>query len=133
MNAPSARWEIQRRAYWIRPDSDRWLRHDCFRYQRPAHPDERKYRADQPRVPAGSPGGGQWVGDGGTGSQSVDDTRVISDLPDDRPAAGDQYAQNRGGSRWTSSSGRPLDVTPAQAARLAVARARADEAIARVR
>jgi hypothetical protein len=71
--------------------------------------------------------------DGGTGSQSVDDTRVISDLPDDRPAAGDQYAQNRGGSRWTSSSGRPLDVTPAQAARLAVARARADEAIARVR
>ena len=46
---------------------------------------------------------------------------------------GDQLAQNRRGSGFVSSSGRTLEVTPAQAARLEVARTRADEAIARVR
>lgn len=52
----------------MRSDATRWLRQDYQRFQRPQHPDEVKYSADQPRVPAGNPDGGQWTSEGGLGS-----------------------------------------------------------------
>lgn len=61
---------------------------------------------------------------------------MISDAEPDGWLAGEEYAQNRsgaGGSRFSSSSGLPLELTPAQAARLEAVRAQATEAIARVR
>jgi hypothetical protein len=45
------------------PDPSRWLQPDQSRFQ-PPQPYERKYAADQPRVPAGNPGAGQFAGDG---------------------------------------------------------------------
>lgn len=35
-----------------------------------------KYSADQPRVPAGNPEGGQWTGDGGSRNRAVGSGRV---------------------------------------------------------
>jgi CDI toxin RNase A-like protein len=74
------------------------------------HPTQlRKYRPDQPRVPAGNPDGGQWTGDGGGGRITAnigaqrptggggaggDDPRVISDAtPDNTWKPGARYAQ----------------------------------------
>lgn len=38
----------------------------------------RAYHADQPRVPAGNPNGGQWTdGDTGDGHDSADDARIV--------------------------------------------------------
>jgi hypothetical protein len=54
----------------------------------------RKYRPDQPRVPAGNPDGGQWTSEGGG---PRDDPRVISDVtPDDVFRPGTQLAQKTG-------------------------------------
>jgi HK97 family phage portal protein len=39
-------------------------------------PQERKFNPDQPRVPAGQPGGGRWTGDGGGGLNLGGDDRV---------------------------------------------------------
>lgn len=92
----------------------------------------RKYRSDQPRIPAGSPGGGQWTSDGpGTGPQ-----QVLSDAtPDNLWRPGVDYAQNtsRGPRGSVFVNGQWLQPTPAQAARLAVAESRANAAIERVR
>src|SRR3712207_6683082 len=41
----------------------------------------RKYRPDQPRVPAGNPDGGQWTSEGG--GVGINDPRVISDATPD--------------------------------------------------
>ncbi|WP_147292604.1 hypothetical protein [Undibacter mobilis] len=51
----------------------------------------RKYRPDQPRVPAGRREGGQWMSDVGGGG--INDSRVISDAtPDNDWIPGAQYA-----------------------------------------
>ncbi len=71
----------------------------------------RKYSPDQPRVPKGNPDGGQWTGDAGKDGG-------------DRARSTDISAQRRGGPR--------MPATPAQHARLAVANARAREAVSRV-
>jgi hypothetical protein len=94
----------------------------------------KKYSPDQPRVPAGNPGGGQWTSDGGNGP--ANDSRVASDVtPDNAWIPGAQYAQNtrRGGGGPILINGEWLDPTPAQAARLTVAEAQARDALARVR
>jgi hypothetical protein len=55
------------------------------------------FNPNQPRVPRGSPGGGQWTGDGGTGSgdgSGRNDPRILSDAtPDNDWQPGAQYAQ----------------------------------------
>jgi hypothetical protein len=89
------------------------------------------FNQEQPRVPAGHPDGGQWTNGGGGGT----DSRIISDAPSDsdwKPGA--QYANaSRRGSGSGRGGGRFNEPEPGQAARLAIAQARADEAIARVR
>jgi hypothetical protein len=94
----------------------------------------KKYSPDQPRVPAGNPGGGQWTSDGE--NEPANDSRVVSDVtPDNTAIPGAQYAQNtrRGGGGSILINGEWLDPTPAQAARLTVAEAQAQDALARVR
>jgi hypothetical protein len=94
----------------------------------------KKYSPDQPRVPAGNSDGGQWTSDGGNGP--ADGSRVVSDVtPDNTWIPGEQYAQNtrRGGGGPILIDGNWLDPTPAQAARLTVAEAQAQDALARVR
>jgi len=85
---------------WTRPDAHLLVRPDWRRFvPRDAddHPFalyERKYRPDQPRVPAGNSDGGQWTADGGGGSRlpgsqptskppPINDPRVISDATPD--------------------------------------------------
>jgi hypothetical protein len=60
----------------------------------------RKYRADQPRVPAGASDGGQWTnGGGGTGRN---DPRVLSDAtPDNTAIPGARYAANESERRYS--------------------------------
>ena len=59
---------------------------------------KRKYRPDQPRVPAGSREGGQWTDEGGGGG--LNDSRVISDAtPDSDWIPGAQYAAGPRGPR----------------------------------
>jgi hypothetical protein len=48
---------------------------------------ETRYRPDQPRVPAGSPDGGQWTDDGGTGNRV--DVALAGRLIDQRVGVGD--------------------------------------------
>ena len=98
---------------WTRPDAHLFVRPDWRRFvPRDAadHPFalyERKYRPDQPRVPAGNSDGGQWTADGGGGGSGspgsqptskpapINDPRVISDAtPDNDWKPGAQYAQN---------------------------------------
>jgi hypothetical protein len=108
---------------------------------------ERKYRPDQPRVPAGVPEGGQWTVDGAGSVQRTsvreesrrsgeNDARVLSDVtPDDDAKPGAQHAQNRRpGSQFRQLyiNGRVVEPTPGQAARLAVVEAQARDAIRRV-
>jgi len=100
----------------------RWTRHDAHRFLRPdwrRHVQkgsdlealyeqiERKYRPDQPRVPAGVREGGRWMADGsgsGAGTPSDgstsgntsgrNDPRVLSDAnPENQAIPGAQYAQ----------------------------------------
>jgi hypothetical protein len=83
------------------------------------------FNANQPRVPAGNPDGGQWTtADSGRGN----DARVMSDAtPDNDWKPGRQYATKRRG------RGSVPEAEPGQVARLAVAEARAQDAIRRVR
>jgi hypothetical protein len=46
-------WLERQRSRFTRHDAHRWLRHDAHRYK--------AYNPNQPRVPAGSPEGGQWT------------------------------------------------------------------------
>ena len=80
-----------------------------------------KYRADQPRVPAGNPHGGQWT-DGG-------DSGISPDLVDDAQWAS---GRNRAPTR-ALINGRWQALTPGQGARLAVAEARARDTLQNVR
>jgi len=99
--------------------------------------DSKAYNPNQPRVPAGSREGGQWTSGGDTsGNVGRNDPRVMSDAtPDNDAKPGAQYAQNRGGrgSVQVRIGGQVVEVEPGQAARLAVAEARAQGAIRRVR
>jgi len=104
----------------------------------------RKYRADQPRVPAGHPHGGQWTdGSGGSGPMSfeewlaggwaeglgaVDAESGLGDwrLRDDQAPIEDITYRPRGGSGpWPGA-------TPGQQARLAASESQAQSAIRRV-
>jgi hypothetical protein len=87
------------------------------------------FNPGQPRVPAGSPDGGQWIGTSGSGERpGIDDPRVLSDAaPYDGWKPGAQYASNR------APLGQFPGATPAQQARFAAVSARADSAIRQVR
>jgi hypothetical protein len=75
---------------WLRPDAHLWIRPDAHRFMPPGAPrhsgtdvveyfwpeakggfdslqNECKYGPDQPRVPGGQTGGGQWTSGGGGG------------------------------------------------------------------
>jgi hypothetical protein len=86
------------------------------------------FNPGQPRVPAGNPDGGQWIGVGGGGEGlGFDDPRILSDAaPDDELKPGAQYASNR------PPLGQFPGATPGQHARFAAAAARADSAIRQV-
>ncbi len=87
------------------------------------------YSPDQPRVPAGNPRGGQWTSEGNT--ESGGRPQTMSDVtPDNLWKPGAQYA-GRGPRRGSGRIGG--EAEPGQAARLAIARARAADATARVR
>jgi len=94
---------------------------------------ERKYSPDQPRVPRGNPGGGQWTSDGRV-RDGRQDSRILSDVPLDRIDSGIQYAQSRtrGGFGRVVINGQQVEPSPAQQARLTVVEAQAREAIRRV-
>lgn len=78
-------WLVHHRNRFIRPDAHRYVRPDAYRFMRPdaprlfgkdavryfwpdftvqqsCSPCEAKFDPDQPRVPAGSVEGGQWIG-----------------------------------------------------------------------
>lgn len=126
----------------MRPDAARFLRPDWRRFFRPGDQNnpvrriyesfERKFSSDQPRVPRGNPGGGQWTNDGGGNRPS--DPRIISDATPEPVRSGAQYAQNRprGGFANVIINGQQVEPTPAQQARLAVIEAQARDAIKRV-
>ena len=88
------------------------------------------FNPNQPRVPKGHHDGGQWTRVGGGY-----DPRVLSDVtPHNDWQSGAQYANaNRRSFGPIRINGRLVEPTPGQAARLAVAQARAHDAIARVR
>jgi hypothetical protein len=72
-------WLTHQRNRFMRPDAGRYLRADAFRWQPPGSVDLAevvlKFDPDQPRVPAGSPDGGQWTesdaGDGEGAAEGV--------------------------------------------------------------
>src|SRR4029077_17002051 len=69
---------------------------------------EQKYSPNQPRVPAGSPEGGQWTsGARAVGNAAVADGQVLSDAGPDPIRPGAQYAQ-------TEPRGRPIDLLEEQ-------------------
>lgn len=83
------------------------------------------YDPNQPRVPAGHPDGGQWTRVGGA---SASNREVVSDaVPDNEWIPGAQYATNRSG----RGPRPPMEF--GQALRVAVAQARARDALALVR
>jgi hypothetical protein len=138
------------RARFMRPDAHRWIRPDAARFLAPGTDVasvfpalDQKYSPNQPRVPAGSSReSGRWTdGEGGNGSLArpmsnigINDPRVVSDADSDTVRPSQQYAQNRprSGGR-VLINGQQFELTPAQAARLSVAQARAEGAIARIR
>jgi hypothetical protein len=70
-----AAYVAHQRKRWMRPNAHLFIRPDWRRFVRPGDRDshpfalyERKYRPDQPRVPAGSSEGGRWT-DGEDGSR----------------------------------------------------------------
>jgi hypothetical protein len=72
----SDRFVASRRDLWMQPDAARWIRPDAARFLAPgtcavdAFPAlDRKFDPSQPRVPAGSPDGGQWTDGGGGGGR----------------------------------------------------------------
>ena len=127
---------------FMRPDARRYVRPDWQRFFRVGHGDDphyrlferiaRKYSPNQPRVPRGNPGGGQWIGVGGESGRN--DARVISDATPDPLRPNAQYAQNRprGGFNRVIINGQQVEPTPGQQARLAVVEAQAQDAIRRV-
>jgi hypothetical protein len=72
---------------WVRQDADRWLR-PGFESALPTL--DRKYSEDQPRVPAGNPGGGRWTSDTNRSMQGADDT--IADDQVERTVVHDEAA-----------------------------------------
>jgi hypothetical protein len=91
------------------------------------------YDPNQPRVPAGHSDGGQWT-DAGGGSSGRNDPRVISDTDAEGFQPGARLAQvRRSGPYYVTISGRLLEPTPAQVARIQVEQSLANAAIARVR
>ncbi len=90
----------------------RWLRHDAYRFIRPdwrryVQPGstlaatyeyiERKYRADQPRVPRGNPDGGRWT-TGGGGGQTASSARTQNEITRPRTnVAPVQYSPSKEG------------------------------------
>jgi hypothetical protein len=91
------------------------------------------FNPDQPRVPAGHSDGGQWTSE--SGGKPGNEQRVTSDVAADNDwKPGAQYASKSGGRRPPDRTAGPSgEAEPGQAARLAIAEARAREAIARVR
>jgi len=89
------------------------------------------YDPNQPRIPAGNSDGGQWT-DKGDGEN---ERRILSDVALDNDwVSGAQYANRRGGrSGSVVINGQIVPVEPGQAARLAMAEARAHDALSRVR
>lgn len=76
-----------RQKMWLRPDARRWVRPDAVRYLKygseiaSAFPAlDRKYNANQPRVPAGSADGGQWTSGGGSGTGGDGNTAAVSPM-----------------------------------------------------
>lgn len=88
----------------------------------------RKYSPDQPRDDRG-----RWTNENGVGGRN--DPRIISDAtPDNEAIPGAHYAQGRTrGPVAVRIGGRTIEVEGGQAARLAEAQTRAEDAIARVR
>lgn len=76
------------------------------------------FSSDQPRVPAGQSGGGQWANGGGSGGQTVELSAV---------------RRRAGGSGAVRINGRSVAATPGQEARFAAADARAQNALRGVR
>jgi len=93
------------RKRFMRPDAHRFFCPDWRRYMRAGQERdllyrhferiERKYSPDQPRVPQGSPNGGQWTNNGDAGASGRNDPRIISDAAPDSVSPSIQYAQNR--------------------------------------
>jgi hypothetical protein len=86
MTDHEAAWRAHQRARWMRPDADRWIRPDAerwigpeaARFLKPGTKLEdlypaltKKYRPDQPRIPAGQFGGGRWTDDLGNAPGTV--------------------------------------------------------------
>jgi hypothetical protein len=91
-----------------------------------------KYSPDQARVPAGNRDGGQWTSEGGNNPSN--DSRVVSDAtPNNSWIPGAQYVGGvEEGEGENRVGGEPIEATPAQQARLAVAEARWQDAITQV-
>jgi hypothetical protein len=132
------------RKRFMRPDAHRFLSPNWRSYTRVGRERdppyqivecvEGKYSTEQPRVPRGNPGGGQWTSDGGRVANGQNDPRIISDAKPDSVHPGSQYTQNRprGGFASVVVNGRRVEPTPGQQARLAVVEAQARDAIQRV-
>jgi hypothetical protein len=133
-------FEAAQRARWMRPDAHRWIRPDAARFLKPGmkladvFPTlARKFRPDQPRIPAGQPGGGRWTDDWGSAPGTLSD--LIKPIP---AATDDDLAANLrevgGGRRGGGSVG---DVFPGASARqqslLDQAMARSSSALAQIR
>ncbi len=151
-------YTAHQRARFMRPDAHRWIRTDAARWQKPPHPDERKYSPSQPRdwrgrwtssigalaKPFGSldiqpaqEGAEEETNSGGIlafAEESQAATMFDID-PDVVGNAGDELAQNRNGRSGNSVTinGQQFELTPAQGARLSVAQSNATEAVARIR
>ena len=99
---------------YIRPDISRFMPagspiysgHNVVKYFWPVERDDdaqscaRKFSLDQPRVPAGSPAGGQWTSDAVANNLGLNDQRVVSDASPDDLKPGTRVAQD----------GRPVDL-----------------------
>lgn len=91
---------------------------------------------NQPRVPAGSPDGGQWTSAGGGSSRDLDEGRILSDAnPDNLQKPGARLAQSR---RSRSSSGirfgrHQIPATQRQRSEYLGVNLRADAALKRVK
>jgi len=95
-----------------------------------------RYDPHQPRVPAGHRDGGQWTSKGGHSSGPTPTTAqstetVISDLGDDIDI-GARYAGRRSRPGPVFINGRPVEISPGQAARINAAEAEARKEIKRV-
>ncbi|SEL99783.1 hypothetical protein SAMN04515666_106398 [Bosea lupini] len=92
----SARWReivLLRRGLVSLKAQTRLLRHELAR----------KYNPDQPRVPAGNTGGGQWTSGGGGGGPALAGTEFLSDLGAALSSAlnfGDVVADTSGEESW---------------------------------